>query len=119
MLDAIWNDRRTVFPVNLPNGGAAPDLPEDAVLELPAVATATGLRPLQMTDFLPPLTEIIARKVDATGLTVEAALAGDRDLFVEALLADGAVAEPETALKMAEEMLEAHRPLLPNFFPEA
>ena len=119
ILDAIWSDRRTVFPVNLPNGGAVPDLPEDAVLELPAVATATGLRPLQMTDFPSPLTEIIARKASATGLTVEAALAGDRDLFVEALLADGAVAEPGIARNMAEELLEAHRLFLPNFLSGA
>jgi len=51
-------------------------------------------------------------------LTVEAALNGDRGLFVEALLADGAVTDSEVAGKMVEELLEAHRPDLANFFPE-
>jgi alpha-galactosidase/6-phospho-beta-glucosidase family protein len=32
------------------------------------------------------------------------------------LLADGAVTDPEVAREMAEELLEAHRQYLPNFF---
>jgi alpha-galactosidase len=77
-----------------------------------------GVRPLQIADFPDPLAAIINRKLSATLLTVEAALAGDRDLFVEALLADGAVRDPEVARQMAEELLEAHRQDSPNFFPQ-
>jgi alpha-galactosidase len=80
------------------------------------VATATGLRPLQILDLPDTLAAIINRKLAATRLTVEAALAGDRGLFVEALLADGAVTDPAVAHEMAEELLEAHRQYLPNFF---
>ena len=79
---------------------------------MPAGATATGLRPLQIHDFPNPLAAIINRKLTATLLTVEAALAGDRRLFVEALLADGAVTDPEIARKMADELLEAQRQYL-------
>ncbi|MBN1218944.1 MAG: hypothetical protein JXM69_08450 [Anaerolineae bacterium] len=117
ILRSIQNDQRRVFSVNLPNQGAVPNLPADAVLELPAAATATGLRPLQILDFPDPLAAIINRKLAATRLTVEAALSGDRKLLVEALLADGAVTDPEVARKMGEELLEAHRQYLPNFFP--
>ena len=116
ILHSIEYDERRVFSANLPNRGAVSNLPDDAILELPAVATATGLRPLQILDFPDPLAAIITRKLTATLLTVEAALAGDRRLFVEALLADGAVTDPEVAREMAEELLEAHRQYLPNFF---
>jgi alpha-galactosidase len=116
ILHSIEYDERRVFSANLPNRGAVSNLPDDAILELPAVATATGLRPLQILDFPDPLAAIITRKLAATLLTVEAALAGDRRLFVEALLADGAVTDPEVAREMAEELLEAHRQYLPNFF---
>jgi alpha-galactosidase len=116
ILHSIEYDERRVFSANLPNRGAVSNLPHDAILELPAVATATGLRPLQILDFPDPLAAIINRKLTATLLTVEAALAGDRGLFVEALLADGAVTDPEVAREMAEELLEAHRQYLPNFF---
>jgi len=117
ILGSIEADARTIYSVNLPNGGAVPNLPADAVLELPAAATATGLRPLQMLDFPDPLAAIITKKLVATKLTVEAALLGDRKLFVEAILADGAVSDKEVARKMGEELLEAHRAYLPNFFP--
>ncbi len=116
ILRSIEGDDRQVFPANLPNQGAAPNLPDEAVLELPAAATATGLRPLQMLDFPGPLAAIIQRKLTTTELTVEAALTGDRGLFVEALLADGAVTDPDVARKMRDDLLEAHRPHLPNFF---
>ena len=59
---------------------------------------------------------IVTRKATAAELTVEAALAGSRALFVEALLADGSVSDPEVARKMGDELLEAHRQYLPNFF---
>ncbi len=116
ILRSIGNDERRVFSVNLPNQGAVPNLPADAILELPAAATATGLRPLQILDFPDPLAAIINRNLAATRLTVEAALTGDRKLFVEALLADGAVTELEMARQMGDELLESHRQYLPNFF---
>lgn len=116
ILHSIAYDERRVFSANLPNRGAVPNLPGDAILELPAVATATGLRPLQILDFPDTLAAIINRKLTATRLTVEAALAGDRALFVEALLADGAVTDPAVAREMAEELLKAHQQYLPNFF---
>ena len=116
ILRSIERDERRVFSVNLPNRGAAPNLPDDAILELPAAATATGLRPLQILDFPDPLAAIVGRKLTAASLTVEAALTGDRKLFVEALLTDGAVTDPAVARQMADELLEAHRQYLPNFF---
>jgi alpha-galactosidase len=90
-------------------------LPTDAILELPCAATALGLRPLQLDDFPDVLAGIIARKLTATRLTVAAALAGDRRLLVEALLADGAVTDPGTAAKLAGALLAAHRQHLPQY----
>jgi alpha-galactosidase len=116
ILHSLARDERRVFSVNLPNNGAVPNLPNDAILELPAAATATGLRPLQILDFPAPLAAIIIRKLTAAELTVEAALHGDRKLLVEALLADGAVTDPNVARQMSQDLLEAHRPYLSNFF---
>ncbi len=115
ILRATRDDTRELFAVNLPNRGAVPNLPTDAILELPAVATATGLRPIAIPDFSAPLAAIVARKLAAIELTVEAALRGDRALFVEALLADGAITDVDGAGKMADELLEAQRAYLPNF----
>jgi alpha-galactosidase len=118
IIRALRYDTREVFAVNLPNGGAVPNLPEDAILEIPAVATAVGLLPIQTPDFSDALAGIIARRLASTRITVEAALTGDRTKFVEALLLDGAVTDPEAARAMMEELLQAQRAYLPSFFPE-
>lgn len=115
ILRSIAGDKRQIFNVNLPNQGAVPNLPADAILELPAAATATGLRPLQLLDFPDRLAAIVTRKLSAVALTVEAALTGDRQLLVEALLADGAVHDPSIANKLAEELVQVHRQYLPQF----
>jgi alpha-galactosidase len=49
------------------------------------------------------------------GLTVEAALLGDRDLAVEAMLADGAVSDPDAARALVDRYLSAHAEHLPAF----
>ena len=67
--------------------------------------TARGLYPVQIGDLPDPLLAILSRKLSATRLTVEAALRGDRGLFIEALLADGAVSDPDVAREMGEELL--------------
>ena len=116
ILRSIVFDQRKIFSVNLPNHGAIPNLPYDAVVEMPAAATATGLRPIQLADFPDTLAAIINRKICASQLTVEAALNNDRRLFIEALLADGAVTERSTAQKLMEALLQAQKEYLPNFF---
>jgi len=117
ILYAIETDQRRMFAANLPNRGAVPNLPDEAILEMPAIATAGGLRPIRIPDVPDTLAAITIRKLTAAQLTVDAALCGDRELFVEALLADGAVTDPDVAVKMADELLEAHRQDLPTFFP--
>jgi alpha-galactosidase len=114
ILSALWGDTRAVFSVNMPNLGSVPNLAPQAVLELPAAATASGMRPLQITDFPDPLAAIVTRKAMATQLTVEAALRRDRALFVEALLADGAVTDPDVARELGDALLDAQREHLPE-----
>lgn len=118
ILRSLRFDRREIFAVNVPNCGTVPNLPPEAILEVPAVATASGLYPMQVPDFSDALAAIVMRKLAAIRLTVEAALRGDRNLFVEALLADGAVTDRSVAQAMRDELLEAHRQHLPNFFPQ-
>jgi alpha-galactosidase len=116
ILRSIQRDERKVFSVNMPNLGVVPNLPPDAVLEMPAAATATGLRPLQILDFPDTLAAVVTRRLTSVRLTVEAALTGDRQCFIEALLMDGAVTDRAVAEQMGEELLAAHKQYLPRFF---
>ncbi len=116
ILRSMTFDERKIFSANLPNNGTVPNLPVDAILEIPVVATASGLRPVQMADFPDTLAAIVNRKLASARLTMQAALQGDRRLFVEALLVDGAVRDRKLASDLAEALLDAHRGSLPNFY---
>jgi alpha-galactosidase len=115
ILKSIYRDERKVFSVNLPNRGAVPILPEHAVLEMPAVAAAGGFYPLVLEDFPELPASILRRRISVVDLTVKAALTGSRELFIEALLADGSVKNEEDAAKLADDLLDAHREHLPQF----
>lgn len=115
IMSSLLDDRRQTFSVNVPNAGAVPNLPAEAVLELPAAATARGFCPLHAGPLPEPLADILRPRLQAIGLTVEAALTGDLELFVAALLADGAVQDPATARLLAADLLDAHREHLPQF----
>jgi alpha-galactosidase len=115
ILRSIMFDGRCISSVNVPNTGYVPNLPQGAVLEIPGVATARGLRPVSVPDFPDTLAAIVERRLASVTLTIEAALRGDRDLFVEALLADGAVRDPDTASNMADSYLAAQADYLPRF----
>ena len=115
ILTSIKNDDRQMYAANLPNGGAIPGLPADAVLEMSSIATGRGLLPVQVANFPQQLIAPLARKIAGQQVTIAAALTGDRALFVEALLMDGAVSDPVKAGKLADELLAAQKQYLPQF----
>ena len=115
IMQSLLRDERHVFSVNMPNGGAVPGLPADAVLEMPAAAGAAGFTPLQAQPLPPALTAKLLAKIAAVEVTVEAALTGSFDLFVEALLTDGSVTGPDSAAALARDLIAAHKSHLPQF----
>jgi alpha-galactosidase len=115
IIDAIETDSRRMFSVNLPNRGAVPNLPYHSVLEMPAVATADGFRPIQVLDFPDVLAGFINRALCVFELAVEAALTGSRRLFEEAVLAGGYISDRAAVSKMTEELLTAQKAYLPQF----
>ena len=112
---SILEDRRKVFSANMPNGGAVPGLPHDAVLELPASAGGKGFSALQSPALPPALAAKVLAKLAAVEVTVQAALEGSRELFIEALLTDGSVTDPDKAAALVRDLLEAHKQHLPQF----
>lgn len=114
IIESIRTDAQRVYSVNLPNRGQVPNLPDDAVIECPAVADAAGLRPI----ILPPMDSFLAGTLASrfqwVETTVEAALEGSRRKFIQALLIDGAVDSIDTATRLADELLQAHAAHLPQ-----
>jgi alpha-galactosidase len=61
------------------------------------------------------LTAILNRRLTSVYLALEAARCGDRNLVVEAILADGAVDDSDAAAKLTDALLETQSQFLPQF----
>ena len=109
IVQSILHDRRQVFDINIPNNGSVPSLPKNAVLERPAVATADGFVPLMMEDFPSIFTGMLSQHIGIAALTVDAALQGNRDLFVEAIWQGGYMESRAKAGEMADRLLQAQK----------
>jgi 6-phospho-beta-glucosidase len=114
VIDAIVNDRGTVWPVNVPNRGAVlPGFPDDLVVEVPAVVSRAGAEPIAQ----PPLPAAVRGLIEALGsyqaLTAEAAWAGTRRDAVAALTSHPLVGRLPLAERLYDEMAAAHRAFLP------
>jgi alpha-galactosidase len=113
IIESIRGNRGRVYSANLPNRGQVENLPQGAVLESPAVASAEGLRPIRPAQLSPAQAAVIRNRLEAVDLVVEAALEGSRGKFVQALVLDGAVEGAAAAEKLADELLAAQAEHLP------
>jgi len=115
ILQSLFHDRPRVYSVNLPNHGQAPNLPADAIIESPAYVSGAGFQPLMLEPLSDGIAATLLTRIASQELTVSAALEGSLDLFVQALLADGAVTVPSEARTLALALLEGQSEHLPQF----
>ena len=116
-IDSLLTDHPRHLPLNLPNAGQCPDLPEAAVVESICTVDGVGIRGRDRAVAPPVLAEQLRRVVAAQELTVEAAVTGDRGLARAAMLTDplaGRV-DYEATGRMTDDLLEATAEWLPQF----
>jgi 6-phospho-beta-glucosidase len=104
--------------VDIRNDGAIPDLPADAVVEIPARIDATGANPSRLEPLAPEMLGLVQQVKAYERLTVRAAIDGDRDAALKALIANPLVARYSVATALLDALLEANRPHLSRFFPK-
>jgi alpha-galactosidase len=119
IIRSIRHDTGEIYSANLPNKGQVPNLPEGAIVESPAVAGKGGLKPIKQEPLPFGLVGTLASRFPWVETIVEAALTGSENKFVQALLLDGAVDSPETAAKLAGDLLAAQAKFLPQFSPKS
>jgi 6-phospho-beta-glucosidase len=113
LLASLVSDAGDTQVVNLRNGGTLDFLPDDAVIEVPAVIGADGPRPVPVAP-LPPLMRGLVAHVSAyEELAVDAALRGGRDRVRAALLAHPLVGQLDLADGLADRLIAENRRYLP------
>jgi alpha-galactosidase len=117
ILGCIATGKRQVCIANIANRGCIPNLPATAEVEVEAVTDSCGVRGLQMGDAPLHLKGILEKRFVWHEFVADAAVKGDRNLALQALLLDEMAIPPDKAEPMLKELLGASRDLLPQFFP--
>ena len=105
LIAALYRDTNDVQVVNLRNAGTLPFLPDDAVIEVPAVVGAQGATPLPVAPVEPLFAGLIVHVTAYEELAVDAAIRGGRDRVFDALLAHPLVGQIDLANALTDRLI--------------
>ncbi|GAB3528339.1 6-phospho-beta-glucosidase [Photobacterium alginatilyticum] len=115
LVDAIYNDLKTIHVVNVRNNGTIATLPDDAVIECSSVVGSWGARPLMIGELSPSVIGLIGQVKAYEQLTVEAAVLGDYDKGLMALANNPLVPDISKAKAIFDDILKTNHDYLPQF----
>jgi alpha-galactosidase len=122
IMDALVNNHEGQFQVNVPNRGALESIPDDVVVEVPAIINQTGLHPLHV-GALPPkvmLEHILPEWLDVER-QLEAFKTGDRSMLLWRVLDGHQTRSYDQAVAVLEDLMamDGHEELAARHeFPE-
>jgi 6-phospho-beta-glucosidase len=116
LIASLYDGKGDVQVVDMRNDGALPDLPDHAVVEIPARIDRDGAHALPLEPLAPDMRGLVQAAKAYEELTVEAACTGDRRTALRALIANPLVGEWAIAEPLLAALLEANRSHLPRFF---
>ena len=114
LIASLYDGAGDVQVVDVRNGGALPDLPDAAVVEIPAVIDREGAHPLPLDPLEPEQRGLVQAVKAYEQLTIQAAKTGDRATAMKALATNPLVGA-EVAGPLLDAILEADRAHLPQF----
>ena len=104
---------RKLAAVNLPNRGSVPGLPDDAVVEVPAVAESGDLNPRKMAPLPEGILAILRNQTSINALLVEAFEHRSRNTLLQALLLEPTAHSYRSAVHLVNDMCELQASVLP------
>ena len=114
VIAAIANDEPRILPVNVPNRGAIPDLPDNQVVETFAHVAGSGIAPLALGPLPHPVAGLVQSLAEYQLLAGQAAWEGTRQDALRALLANPLCRNLNTLTTVYDELAAAHRQYLPE-----
>ncbi len=115
LLAAVWNDTGDIQVVDVRNNGALPELPDDAIVEVPCNINRSGATPAVSTGLHIATGGLAAAVATYERLAVQAAVTGDRETAFLALLAHPLIAQTQPAEQLLDDLLVANDAHLPRF----
>ncbi len=115
IINSFLCSERGRYVVNIPNNGVLPFLPDEAVVEVMAEIDSDGVHPEKPEQVKEGIAGMLSRIVYEQELTFQAAVEGDYQKAFQAMLMDPAIHGYEMSKMILDELIEAHRALLPQF----
>jgi 6-phospho-beta-glucosidase len=101
--------------VDIRNKGTIAGLPDEAVVEVPALVGRAGATALPVAPLTPEMLGLVQAVTAYEELTIEAARTGDREVALRALIAHPLIREWDLAVPLLDEILAANDAHLPAF----
>jgi alpha-galactosidase len=116
LIISVVEDRHLLIPaVNIRNDGLITNVPRWAVVEIPAIATAAGIKGIKVGLMPQGIAALLNAQVHMQSLFVDAAVLGSRELALQGLLADPQIDSVRAAEGALDELLQTYAPILPQF----
>lgn len=116
LINSIYNDKKDIQPVNTMNRGAIPSIPYESAVEVNCVITKDGPIPVAVGDLPVAVRGLVQQIKSFERVTAEAAVTGDYNTALLAMTINPLVPSDTIAKQILDEMLEAHKKHLPQFF---
>jgi 6-phospho-beta-glucosidase len=117
LAESLWTDNKDVHVVNVKNNGAVDWMENDDIIEIKASVGKDGAVPMPLKNPVSPHIKSMMRTLKTyERYTVEAAIHGSKDDAIRALMSNPLISDVDAAKACFEEMLEAHKQYLPQFF---
>jgi 6-phospho-beta-glucosidase len=116
LINSIYNDKRDVQPVNTRNNGAIASIPDDSAVEVNCVITKEGPKPIAVGDLPVAVRGLVQQIKSFERVAAEAAVTGNYNTALLATTIKPLVPTDKIAKAILDEMLEAHKEYLPQFF---
>jgi len=116
IIHSILTGAEREIHVNVPNRGYIDNLPQGAVVEVPATVDGSGVHPIAWGDVWPAGAALNRTYLSVAELAVRAAAEGDPELVRRAVLVDpnaSSTLTPAEIWELCDELTAAHAALLP------
>jgi 6-phospho-beta-glucosidase len=119
LIESLHTGDGAIHVVDARNGGAIPNLPDDAVVETAARITRTGASLLPTAPLAQEMLGLVEHVKAYERLAIDAAVTGSDEVAFRALLANPVVPSADVARGLRDAIIEANLRYLPRFVEAA
>lgn len=117
MIEALHTNSPTYTDaINIVNHGSIDNLPDNAIVDIPAVAVGGQVRGIHVGTLPIAAAELCRRQITLHEMVVQATVHGDRSLALQAMCLDPYIHGLKQARCILDDYLEAYRQYLPQFW---